>query len=72
METHKSQIYYLDVIMASRNLYASSEKSQNGEVIRLLSQVDEHLKENNAILKQYHLVILEMAENVRKIKVNTQ
>jgi hypothetical protein len=58
--------------MASRNLYASSEKSQNSEVIRLLSQVDEHLKENNAILKQYHLVILDMAENVRKIKVNTQ
>ena len=54
------------------------ERTQAKEVIRLLTEIDGYLKENNSILKQNngillqdHNVILTMAEDLRKIKINT-
>jgi len=48
------------------------EKAKGEEVIRLLAEIKEILKENNDILKSDHEIILSLAEDVRKIRFNTQ
>jgi hypothetical protein len=50
----------------------ASRSKQGDEVIRLLSEMDAYMKESLAILKRDHVVIKEMAEDIRKIKFNTQ
>jgi hypothetical protein len=56
----------------SNRFKAVYEKEQGEEIIRLLTEIDEYIKINNDILKADRAVILSMAEDVRKIKINTQ
>ena len=57
--------------MATRTEGVRQTQKRN-EVASLLAEIIYYLKENNAILKEDHQTILALAEDVRKIKINTQ
>jgi hypothetical protein len=65
--------------MPLTEIMGNNGKTQGEEVISLLVEINKYLKENNSILKENndilkadHRTISALAEDVRKIKMNTQ